>query len=250
MDSSTCSNVLSHGELFDPLQQREDDLNIADDVTQDHGGRTRGVSSIVGYKEGLTGYVRKKRTYKQSLDFKELSEKVQEKLMSGPLWNCLKEKLLEEIRKEPIVGTSSVRPTTSNIRIDCIKETTTKALKGYDFFVAPYLHNGHHALLLICPNHGRGVILDSVKWEPRKTKEDYYLVKQVERVVGHLSWEFLIVNVQEDNGTCLFLLKFIYEALLKVKVYKRVKFDQATDGSEKTTRNGETIRDLVFVIWS
>ncbi|GJU07484.1 hypothetical protein Tco_1123914 [Tanacetum coccineum] len=48
--------------------------------------------------------------------------------MSGPLWNCLKEKLLEEIQKEPIVGTSSVRPTTSIIRIDCIKETTTCSL--------------------------------------------------------------------------------------------------------------------------
>nr|GEX07873.1 ulp1 protease family, C-terminal catalytic domain-containing protein [Tanacetum cinerariifolium] len=36
--------------------------------------------------------------------------------------------MLEEIQKDPSVGTSSVRPTTSNIRIDCIKETTTCSL--------------------------------------------------------------------------------------------------------------------------
>ncbi|GJY70798.1 hypothetical protein Tco_0474501 [Tanacetum coccineum] len=36
--------------------------------------------------------------------------------------------MLEELVKEPIVGTSKVRPTTSNIRIDCIKETTTCSL--------------------------------------------------------------------------------------------------------------------------
>ncbi|GJZ99266.1 hypothetical protein Tco_0671817 [Tanacetum coccineum] len=68
----------------------------------------------------------------------------------------------------------------------------TEALKGYDFFVAPYLHNGHHVLLIICPKHGRGFILDSFKWKEKKTKEDYYLVNQVERVVGPLSWELPI----------------------------------------------------------
>nr|GFA90383.1 cytochrome P450 93A3 [Tanacetum cinerariifolium] len=36
--------------------------------------------------------------------------------------------MLEELVKEPIVRTSSVRLTTSNIRIDCIKETTTCSL--------------------------------------------------------------------------------------------------------------------------
>ncbi|GJS88485.1 hypothetical protein Tco_0771121 [Tanacetum coccineum] len=487
---------------------------------QDHGGRTRGVSSIVGCKKGLKGYVRKKRTYKQSLDFEELSEKVkakllseelsekvQEKLFSGPVWNRVKEKMLEELVKEPIVGTSSVRLTTSIIRIDCIKETTTcslfspksiltgekilcahasvypiedglihgkrlrkgymrvsvlkvlnrqedlelpmldedilnlggalnafiqwpisaiacfsvllgspntpatsaaaksklpkivqrpstecsaltnvhaitqaskkrrktvkapiqqsevekekadirkrlhllkedidlrseavrngyyrwmdredctmpqfvdfkkeifqdahdftlpinttdiiellagdklgtniltlfssisndgssviadsvlllllirwslyllkatspnqnnrtgflnpevitadthmdtdinviiyltEALKGYDFFVAPYLHNGHHVLLIICPKHGRGFILDSFKWKEKKTKEDYYLVSQVERVVGPLSWELPIVNLQEDIWECgFYVMKWVLDFVLK-----------------------------------
>ncbi|GJU07254.1 hypothetical protein Tco_1123684 [Tanacetum coccineum] len=111
-------------------------LEIADIANKlDHGGRTRGVSSIVGCKKGLKGYVRKKRTYKQSLDFDEfsekvqekllsgeLSEKVQEKLFSGPVWNRVKEKMLEELVKEPIVGTSrcmSRQQATS--RLDCHK---------------------------------------------------------------------------------------------------------------------------------
>ncbi|GJV31109.1 hypothetical protein Tco_1391509 [Tanacetum coccineum] len=118
------SEQLSQGTI--KAQPGADPLTIV--YGQDHGGRTRGVSSIVGCKKGLKGYARKKRTYKQSLDFEELSEKVQEKLLSGPVWNRLKDKILEELVKEPIVGTSSVRPTTSNIRIDCIKETTTCSL--------------------------------------------------------------------------------------------------------------------------
>ena len=87
----------------------------------DHGGRTRGVSSIVGFKKGLKGYVRKKRTYKESLDFEELTEQMGEKLMSGPIFDKIKEKVLEEMRKEPGFGMSSVGSTTSRIKIDCIK---------------------------------------------------------------------------------------------------------------------------------
>ena len=44
-----------------------------------------------------------------------------------------------------------------------------------------HIYSGHHVLLIICPKHGRGFILDSYKWEKERTKEDYYLVKHVER---------------------------------------------------------------------
>nr|GEU38643.1 hypothetical protein [Tanacetum cinerariifolium] len=82
--------------------------------------------------------------------------------------------------------------------------------QAFTCFYNNYLHiySGHHVLLLICPNHERGLILDYVK------------------VVGHLSWEFPIVNVQED--TVAIVLDTISDVLLKVNVYKRVKFDQAT----------------------
>ncbi|GKB09667.1 hypothetical protein Tco_0837979 [Tanacetum coccineum] len=357
----------------------------------DHGGRTRGVSSIVGCKKGLKGYVRKKRTYKQSLDFEELSEKVQEKLFSGPVWNRVKEKMLEELVKEPIVGTSSVRPTTSIIRIDCIKETTTcslfspesiltrekilvsvlKVLNRQEDLELPVLdedilnlggalnafiqwpiraiacfsgspklpdnkcrpakntlpkivqqpstecsaltnvpaitqaskkrkktvkapiqqsevekdkadirkrlhllkedidlrseavRNGYYRwmdredctmpqfvdfkkeifrdahdftlpinttdiiellagdklgtnILTLFSSHGRGFILDSFKWKEKKTKEDYYLVSQVERVVGPLSWELPTVNLQEDIWECgFYVMKWVLDFVLK-----------------------------------
>nr|GEW11262.1 ulp1 protease family, C-terminal catalytic domain-containing protein [Tanacetum cinerariifolium] len=78
----------------------------------------------------------------------------------------------------------------------------TKALKGYDFFVASYLH--------------KGFILDSFKWEKKKTKEDYYLVKQVEWVVGRLSWELPIVNLQEDTWECrFFVMKWVLYFVLE-----------------------------------
>ncbi|GJR85228.1 hypothetical protein Tco_0209239 [Tanacetum coccineum] len=39
-----------------------------------------------------------------------------------------------------------------------------------------------------------------ILWEPRKTKEDYYLVKQLERVVGHLSWVlYFVLKYQHDD---------------------------------------------------
>ena len=87
----------------------------------DHGGRTRGVSSIVGFKKGIKGYVRKKRTYKESIDFEELTEQMGEKLMSGKIFDKFKDKFLEVMRKEPGFGMSSVGSTTSRIKIDCIK---------------------------------------------------------------------------------------------------------------------------------
>ena len=79
----------------------------------EHGGRTRGVSSIVGYKKGIKGYVRKKRTYKESQEFEELTEHVQETLMSGKIWDQLMGKVMEQLRKEPGFGKSSVGSTTS-----------------------------------------------------------------------------------------------------------------------------------------
>ncbi|PWA96447.1 hypothetical protein CTI12_AA039260 [Artemisia annua] len=76
--------------------------------------------------------------------------------------------------------------------------------------------SGHHVLLIICPKHGRGFILDSYKWEKKRTKEDYYLVKQVERVVGHLSWELPVVNLQEDTWECgFYVMKWVLDFVLK-----------------------------------
>nr|GEU85731.1 retrovirus-related Pol polyprotein from transposon TNT 1-94 [Tanacetum cinerariifolium] len=108
---------------------------------QDHGGRAKAVSSIVGYKKSLnticeeekdlqtiTSICRVVKKEQEKLLSGELSKKVQEKLFSGPVWNRAKEKMLEELVKEPIIGTSSVRPTISNIRIYCLKETTTCSL--------------------------------------------------------------------------------------------------------------------------
>nr|GEV34405.1 ulp1 protease family, C-terminal catalytic domain-containing protein [Tanacetum cinerariifolium] len=328
-----------------------------------------GVSSIVGYKKGLTGYVRKKMTYKQSLDFKELSEKVQEKLLSGellekvqeklffgPVWNRVKEKMLEELMKEPIIKTGSVGPTTSNIRIYCIKvskkrKKTVKApiqqskvekekadikkrlhmlkedidlrleavkngyyrwmdckdcampqfvnfkkeifLDAHDFtlprnatdkikllagdklrtniltlfssndgssviiaiiadsvLLLLLIRCGQHVLLIICPKHERGFILDSFKWEKKKTKEDYYLVSQVERVVGHLSWELPIVSLQEDTWECgFYVMKWVLDFVLK---YQHDNFLNIQPWGETRSPKISEMDDVVtawFLLW-
>ncbi|GJU30652.1 ulp1 protease family, C-terminal catalytic domain-containing protein, partial [Tanacetum coccineum] len=50
----------------------------------------------------------------------------------------------------------------------------------------------------------------------KKTKEDYYLVSQVERVVGPLSWELPIVNLQEDIWECgFYVMKWVLDFVLK-----------------------------------
>lgn len=51
---------------------------------------------------------------------------------------------------------------------------------GHHVIYCLHIYSGHHVLLIICPKHGRGFILDSYKWEKKRTKEDYYLVKHVE----------------------------------------------------------------------
>nr|GEV54954.1 uncharacterized mitochondrial protein AtMg00810-like [Tanacetum cinerariifolium] len=71
-------------------------------------------------------------------------------------------------------------------------------------------------LFIIFPNQERGVIRDSFKWEKKKTKEDYYLVKQEERVVGCLSWQLPIVNLQEDTWECRFyVMKWVLYFVLR-----------------------------------
>ncbi|PWA73087.1 ulp1 protease family, C-terminal catalytic domain-containing protein [Artemisia annua] len=130
----------------------------------------------------------------------------------------------------------------------------TEALKcetsGYDFFVAPYLQSGHHVLLIICPKHGRGFILDSYKWEKKRTKETYYLVKQVERAVGHLSWELLVVNLQEDTWECgFYVMKWVLDFVLK---YQHDDFPNILPWGEERSLSISEIDAIVnawFSLW-
>ncbi|GKE68379.1 ulp1 protease family, C-terminal catalytic domain-containing protein, partial [Tanacetum coccineum] len=55
----------------------------------------------------------------------------------------------------------------------------TRALKGYEFYLAPYLQSRHYVLFIICPEHGRGFILDSSR-DPSDKEESFRLVKLVE----------------------------------------------------------------------
>ncbi|GJY75647.1 hypothetical protein Tco_0480763, partial [Tanacetum coccineum] len=46
----------------------------------EHGGRTRGVGCDIGYKKGIEGYVRKKRTYEQRKDIEEIRNEVRQQM--------------------------------------------------------------------------------------------------------------------------------------------------------------------------
>nr|GEX50772.1 hypothetical protein [Tanacetum cinerariifolium] len=69
-----------------------------------HGGRTRGVGCDIGYKKGLEGYVRKKRTSEQRKDNEEIRNEVRqqmkEKLKSSDFWLQMRAKLKVELRNE------------------------------------------------------------------------------------------------------------------------------------------------------
>ncbi|PWA86111.1 ulp1 protease family, C-terminal catalytic domain-containing protein [Artemisia annua] len=139
---------------------------------------------------------------------------------------------------------------TADTRMDTDTEVViylTEALNcGYDFFVAPYLQSGHHDLLIICPKHGKGFILDSYKWKEKRTKKDYYLVKHVERVVGQLSWDFPAVNKQEETWECgFYVMKWVLDFALK---YQHDDFPNTLPwGDERSLSMGEI--DFVVNAW-
>ncbi|GJX74724.1 hypothetical protein Tco_0313319 [Tanacetum coccineum] len=70
----------------------------------EHGGRTRGVGCDIGYKKGIEGYVRKKRTYEQRKDVEEIRNEVRqqmkEELKLSDFWEEIRAKLKAELRNE------------------------------------------------------------------------------------------------------------------------------------------------------
>ncbi|GJU48687.1 ulp1 protease family, C-terminal catalytic domain-containing protein [Tanacetum coccineum] len=70
----------------------------------EHEGRTRGVRCDIGYKKGIEGYVRKKRTYEQQKDIEEIRNEVRqhmkEELKSSDFYEELRAKLKAELRNE------------------------------------------------------------------------------------------------------------------------------------------------------
>ncbi|GKC76612.1 hypothetical protein Tco_1127386 [Tanacetum coccineum] len=70
----------------------------------EHGGRTRGVGCDIGYKKGIEGYVRKKRTYEQRKDIEEIQNKVRqqmkEELKSSDFWEEMRAELEAKLRNE------------------------------------------------------------------------------------------------------------------------------------------------------
>ncbi|GJW40863.1 ulp1 protease family, C-terminal catalytic domain-containing protein [Tanacetum coccineum] len=70
----------------------------------EHGGRTRGVGCDIGYKKGIEGYVRKKRTYEQRKDIEEIRNEVRqqmkEELESSDFWEEIRAELKAELRNE------------------------------------------------------------------------------------------------------------------------------------------------------
>nr|GEV32711.1 hypothetical protein [Tanacetum cinerariifolium] len=70
----------------------------------EYGGRTRWVGCDIGYKKGVEGYVRKKRTSEQRKDNEEIRNKVRqqmkEELKSSDFWLEMRAELKVELRNE------------------------------------------------------------------------------------------------------------------------------------------------------
>ncbi|GJT39726.1 ribonuclease H-like domain-containing protein [Tanacetum coccineum] len=70
----------------------------------EHEGRTRRVGCDFGYKKGIEGYVRKKRTYEQRKDIEEIGNEVRqqmkEELKSSDFWEEMRTELKAELRNE------------------------------------------------------------------------------------------------------------------------------------------------------
>ncbi|GKC79366.1 ulp1 protease family, C-terminal catalytic domain-containing protein, partial [Tanacetum coccineum] len=106
----------------------------------EHGGRTRGVGTNVGYKKGIKGYIRKKRTYQhRQEDYEEMEirvlQKVKAVIKTTEFWEEMRVEMRRELESESNEGLStgkdevefprqSVASTTSIIKLSCIKEET------------------------------------------------------------------------------------------------------------------------------
>ncbi|GJR44063.1 ulp1 protease family, C-terminal catalytic domain-containing protein [Tanacetum coccineum] len=91
----------------------------------------------------------------------------------------------------------------------------TQSLTGYDFYLAPYLQGRHYVLLIICPKHGRGFVLNPSKGGI-KNENSYRLAGLVESVVGSLKWEFPLVNRQPGDWECgYYVMKWMQDFILK-----------------------------------
>ncbi|GKB01597.1 ulp1 protease family, C-terminal catalytic domain-containing protein, partial [Tanacetum coccineum] len=91
----------------------------------------------------------------------------------------------------------------------------TQSLTGYDFYLAPYLQGRHYVLLIICPKHGRGFVLNPSKGGI-KNENSYRLAGLVESVVGCLKLEFPLVNRQTGDWECgYYVMKWMQDFILK-----------------------------------
>ncbi|GJV55943.1 hypothetical protein Tco_1456948 [Tanacetum coccineum] len=66
----------------------------------EHGGRTRGVGYDVGYKKGIEGYVRKKRTYEQRKDIEEIRNEVRQEMKEELKSSEFGEEMRAELKAE------------------------------------------------------------------------------------------------------------------------------------------------------
>lgn len=66
----------------------------------EHGGRTRGVGTNVGYKKGIKGYIRKKRTYQSEEMEDRVVQKMKAFIKSTEFWKEMREEMKVEVRVE------------------------------------------------------------------------------------------------------------------------------------------------------
>ena len=124
----------------------------------EHGGRTRGVGCDVGYKKGIEGYVRKRRTYQQREDIEEIKNQVRQEMkeeLKSSIWEEMRLELKAELRKEIQAerneaisprqddvpssgqGRNDVSSTVNVIKVDCLKEVRNEMQAGRNEGVSP-----------------------------------------------------------------------------------------------------------------
>ncbi|PWA92677.1 ulp1 protease family, C-terminal catalytic domain-containing protein [Artemisia annua] len=125
----------------------------------------------------------------------------------------------------------------------------TRALEGYDFYLAPYLQGRHYVLFIICPKHGVAFILNSSRGSS-KNEETYRLAGLVESVVGGLRWEFPVVNRQPFDWECgFYVMKWMHDFVLK---YQNDNFPNTVPWSDERPLENKELNAIIgawFTLW-
>nr|GEU99007.1 ulp1 protease family, C-terminal catalytic domain-containing protein [Tanacetum cinerariifolium] len=173
----------------------------------EHGGRTRGVGCDIGYKKGVEGYVKKKRTSEQRKDNEEIRnemrQQVKEELKSSDFWLEMRAELKVKLRNE-IIAEHNLSPreddVPSSVELKSSLNSTTNMVRNES--------QGQQNESFSPRQDHRRLNLSSTKSIVREEQQGEQNESSSTKPVDVLTSVFKIQCVKEETYGCLYVPSF------------------------------------------